>query len=65
MNHTCAPPNRQGTKFVTGDPDMDKAISTNKDPDAPHRLRLYVLTDETGYGPRTNYHGYSGYSGDD
>jgi hypothetical protein len=30
----------------------------------PQRIAMYTLTDEPGYGPRTAYNGYSGYSGD-
>ena len=66
MKHSdCAPPNRRQVERVTGDPDFDYSITMTKDKDVPARLRLYILTDEPGYGPRTGYDGYSGYSGDD
>lgn len=64
-NHECAPFEWRTTPNLTGDYDFDGGLVRNKNSDLPARLKLYLLTDETGYGPRTGYQGYSGYSGDD
>lgn len=63
--HEHAPAEYRGTQRITGDYEMDASIAACKNSDAPKRLKLYVLTDETGHGPRTGYQGYSSYSGDD
>jgi hypothetical protein len=63
--HECAPSEYRKTERVTGDYEFDASIAACKNADAPKRLKLYVLSDEPGYGPRTGYQGYSGYSGDD
>lgn len=64
-NHECAPQDWRTTPNVTGDPDFDGSLVRCTNSDVPARLKLYLLTDEPGYGPRTGYQGYSGYSGDD
>jgi hypothetical protein len=64
-NHECAPKDWRTTPIVTGDPDFDGSLVRSTNGDVPARLKLYLLSDETGYGPRTGYAGYSGYSGDD
>lgn len=64
-NHECAPKEWRTTQNVTGDYDFDASMVRSTNGDVPARLKLYLLTDETGYGPRTGYQGYSGYSGDD
>lgn len=64
-NHECAPKEWRTTPNVTGDADFDGSLVRCTNTDMPNRLKLYLLTDETGYGPRTGYQGYSGYSGDD
>lgn len=63
--YTCAPQAFRHTPDITGDHHVDAAIvhSTNKS--LPSKLSMYILTDEPGYGPRTAYNGYSGYSGDE
>lgn len=63
--HFCSPSEYKQTPNVTGDYDMDESIHRCTNTDLPNKIKLYTLTDETGYGPRTGYQGYSGYSGDD
>lgn len=60
-----APKEYRHTQNCTGDYDMDASITNCLNSDVPHKINMYILTDETGYGPRTAYNGYSGYSGDD
>jgi len=63
--HTFAPSIWRRTPNITGDYEMDASIVHCKNKAVPSKLRMYLLTDEPGYGPRTGYDGYSGYSGDD
>lgn len=63
--HEVAPSEFRGTEHKTGDYEFDASIARCKNTDMPKRLKMYLLTDETGYGPRTGYQGYSGYSGDE
>ncbi len=63
--HECAPQEWRRTPNITGDFDFDESMMRSKNKDMQARIKLYTLTDESGYGPRTGYRGYSGYSGDD
>lgn len=50
---------------MTGDYDLDETIIHRSNKDMPQRLKLYVKQPKGSYGPRTNYNGYHGNSGDD
>lgn len=55
-------PSTEYTQHLKGDDDPTAQSLAIKNP--PPKLAMYLLTDEPGYGPRTAYNGYSGYSGD-
>lgn len=63
--HMCAPKPWHGVPDCTGDYDLDATILHRNNRDMPKRLNLYLKTGRNAYGPRTNYGGYAGYSGDD
>lgn len=63
--HNCCPQEWRRTPKITGDYDFDGGVMRNGNKDMARKLKMYTLHQETGYGPRTAYNGYSGYSGDD
>lgn len=65
--HINGPKAWHDVPVVTGDYDMDATILHRTNKNLPHRLNLYVMRKGSGagYGPRTGYNGYHGYSGDD
>ncbi len=63
--HECAPKGWHDVPVCVGDYDMDATILHRNNKDLPLRLSLYVKRRMNAYGPRTNYTGYHGLSGDD
>jgi hypothetical protein len=61
--HQLAPKLWRHTENLTGDYVFDASIAHCKNPDMKHKLGQHIIRE--GYGPRTNYSGYSGLSGDD
>ena len=67
-SHQLAPREWQGLPRITGDYDLDATILHRHNKDLPHRLALYTRMmggTHLRYNPRTAYHGYSGYRGDE
>ncbi len=62
-NHTAAPEIWRRTPNITGDYEMDASIVHCKNKSVPGKLQSHLLNDSP-YGPRTAYDGYSGYKGD-
>lgn len=62
--HKYSPKAWRKTPQMTGDYDFDASITHTKNKDAKGKIETHLLSEEA-YGPRTNYGGYSGYSGDD
>lgn len=63
-NHTAAPRDWRHTANLTGDYEMDASIASCRNKSVPGKLKTHLLSEEP-YGPRSNYSGYRGYSGDD
>lgn len=69
--HMCAPKEFRRTPNLTGSFELDKTIHQNPNKNMRDRLAFYAGVqsghhrDNQGYGPRTNYDGYDGYSGDE
>ena len=63
--HECCPPEFRSVHEFTGHHELDAVIEANQNRDIPHRLQLYLRTGDSPYGPRTNYNGYDGYTGDE
>jgi hypothetical protein len=64
--HEVAPKDWRKVPSFTGSHELDAVIQKNANGNLPARMKLYAhLGDEPGYGPRTAYNGYSGYSGDE
>jgi hypothetical protein len=68
-SHQCAPREWRGLPKISGDYDLDATILHRHNKDLPHRLAMYTrgmtAPITAGYNPRTAYHGYSGYRGDE
>jgi hypothetical protein len=70
--HAIAPKEFRRVPNITGSVELDRVISASNNPDMARRLTFYAGDsrgfsgpDNFSYGPRTNYDGYSGYSGDE
>ena len=63
--HDCCPKSWRAVPKLTGDYDLDATIEHRSNKNLPARLEIYVKRGANVYGPRTNYRGYHGYSGDD
>lgn len=68
-SHQCAPREWRGVPKISGDYDLDATILHRHNKDLPHRLWMYTRMlgsgAPLGYSPRSGYHGYSGYRGDE
>jgi len=65
-HYECAPPEFRRTPVITGSFELDAVIAANGNKDIPARLKTHCPNiQETAYGERTGYNGYSGYSKDD
>lgn len=64
--HKCCPANRKHTPMISGDPDLDAAISKNRNPAVPDLIKTHINMGSS-YGERTPYNSYTGpsYRGDD
>jgi hypothetical protein len=69
--HECAPKEMRHTPNITGLPTVDRFIRANPNKDMVNKLKFYagvqagIHRSHSGYGYRTNYDGYDGYSGDE
>jgi hypothetical protein len=68
--HFCCPAEWKGVPNITGSFELDGAIARNRNKDMLSRLAMYAGLSASrpineSYGPRTNYDGYDGYSGDE
>lgn len=66
--HMCAPQEFRRVPNITGSFEMDRVIWGNSNPNMKDRLKFYCGDSREfsrAYGPRTNYDGYDGYSGDE
>jgi hypothetical protein len=67
-HRSCSPKPWHAVPKVTGDFDLDATIMHRNNSDMASRLQTYVRQTRGSagsYGPRSNYTGYSGNSGDD
>jgi hypothetical protein len=64
-SHQCAPRAWRGLPKITGDYDLDATILHRHNKDLPHRLALYSRQVPAVLNPRSAYHGYAGYHGDE
>jgi hypothetical protein len=67
-SHQCAPREWRGLPRITGDYDLDATILHRHNKDLPHRIAMYtrgIGMSQARNNPRTAYHGYQGYHGDE
>jgi hypothetical protein len=64
--HQCAPKEWRHTQNLTGSYELDAVICGCSNKDMVDRIKDHLTcAGNSGYGPRTSYSGYNGYSGDD